>query len=553
MLKKLLSEFSFKHLSRDLPASLAVFLVAVPLCLGIAHASNAPLLSGLITGIVGGIVVGALSKSPLSVSGPAAGLTAIVAAAAATLQDFGALLVAVFLAGVIQIGLGLAKAGGISSYIPSSVIRGMLSAIGIILILKQLPHLMGYDPPEADGMVKFMVEELTPTNAEALSHGHEGIGKTFLMIWEAVQAIPLNMHIFAIGLLSMLLIVFWDNTLGKRLKVVPSSLIAVLVGTVLAIMYGVLSDSLSLTANHLVQLPPINSVDDFVSQTVFPSWSALTDPNVYVIAFTLAFVASIETLLCIEATDKMDPERRWTPKNRELLAQGTGNALCGLIGGIPMTSVIVRSSVNLQAGGMTKLSTIMHGLWMLMAIVLAAGLINLIPLATLAAVLVVTGFKLANPKQFKVAYKQGVDQFVPYLSTIVAVVMTDLLIGVLLGLAVSVVFILYNYYRSNVVQLIDEGKTHTKRLIFAENLTFLNKGRVKEVLESIPDGSQVVLDTSQCQYIDHDIVEAMQEFAASADERKLKIVSDAPSRNGRSKMRTQRLNTMLEEAQAGAH
>lgn len=551
MLKNFLNEFDLKHLKRDLPASLAVFLVAVPLCLGIAHASNAPLLSGLITGIIGGIVVGALSKSPLSVSGPAAGLTAIVAAAAATLGDFGALLVAIFLAGIIQVLLGLAKAGGLSSYIPSSVIRGMLSAIGIILILKQLPHLMGYDKPEADGVVNFMVEEMTPSDAEALSHGHEGIGKTFALIGEAIQAIPMNMHIFAIGVLSILLIIFWDKTFGKKIKVIPSSLVAVVVGTVVALLYGVFSESLTLAANHLVQLPPINSVDDFVQQTTFPTWSALTNPDVYVIAFTLAFVASIETLLCIEATDKMDPHRRWTPKNRELFAQGTGNAICGLIGGIPMTSVIVRSSVNNMAGGVTKMSTIFHGIWMLMAIVLAAGLINLIPLTTLAAVLVVTGFKLANPKQFKSAYKQGIDQFVPYVSTIVAVVVTDLLIGVLFGLGVSVVFILFNYYHSNVVQLMDDGDV--LYLIFAENLTFLNKGRVIEVLESIPDGSRVMLDTSQCQYIDHDIVEAIQEFSASAEERQLEIISDAPSQNGSSSMRTQRLNNMLVESSAGAH
>jgi len=552
ILRNFFEEFTFKHIKQDLSASLAVFLVAVPLCLGIAHASNAPLLSGLITGIIGGVVVGALSKSPISVSGPAAGLTAIMATAAMQLQDFRALLVATVLAGLIQIMLGLIKAGGISSYIPAAVIRGMLSAIGLILILKQLPHLMGHDV-EDEGATSFSVKEHIGVELAHESHagGHEGIGNTFSVIGEAIQSIPNQIHIFLIGLLAIALIIGWDKTLGKKIKTIPSSLVAVVIGTLLTLAYGLFNQNLVLGASHLVQLPVIKSLGDFIEQSQFPLWAALSNPQVYVVAITLAFVASIETLLCIEATDKMDPHRRWTPKNRELIAQGTGNALCGLTGGIPMTSVIVRSSVNMQAGGMTKLSAIFHGIWMLLAVLLAAPIINLIPLSALAAVLIVTGYKLANPKQFKMIYKQGFDQFIPYMATIVAVILTDLLIGVIFGICVSVIFILFNYYKADVIKIEDLGTS--KKLVFAESLTFLNKGHILEILESIPAGSRVILDTSNCQYIDHDIVEAIQEFTASAEERKLEIVSNTPAQTTNSSMRTQRLNLLMEDPQANAH
>ncbi|PKL74924.1 MAG: hypothetical protein CVV27_18025 [Candidatus Melainabacteria bacterium HGW-Melainabacteria-1] len=520
-------EFSLRYLRQDLPASLAVFLVAVPLCLGIAHASGTPLLSGLITGIIGGLVVGALSKSPLSVSGPAAGLTAIVAAAAMELGSFPALLTATFLAGLIQIGLGLLKAGSIGAYIPSAVIRGMLSAIGIILILKQLPHLMGYDA-EAEGNLSFVVEANKMTQQAAEHDEGHGIGTTFSLLWDAVQ--NLQPQVFALGLVAIAVMLLWDKTLAKRLKMIPSSLIAVLLGTGIAMAYGLLGPDWVLSANHLVQLPPIRSLGDFMQQTSFPDFGALLSPQVYTVALTIALVASIETLLSIEAVDKLDSHKRHTPTNRELLAQGAGNSLCGLLGGLPMTSVIVRSSVNQVSGAETKLSTMLHGVWLILAVGLGASLINQIPLAALAAVLIMTGVKLASPKQMIALWRNGRDQFLPYLVTVVAIVLTDLLIGVLIGLAVSATFILYSHYRTKVVERIDEG--NTCRLVFGENLTFLNKARIMDLLDAIPDGTQVCLDTSRCKYIDHDVLEAIQEFRIQALDRDILILAENRPQTG---------------------
>ncbi len=533
-----LKEFNFKHLARDLPSSLAVFLVAIPLCLGIAHASGTPLLSGLITGILGGIVVGALSKSPLSVSGPAAGLTAIVAAAAMQLQSFESLLAAILLAGVIQVGLGLLKAGSIASYIPSAVIRGMLSAIGLILILKQLPHLMGYDK-EDEGTESFVVHdnEVTSQVANAVqngheaasSGGHEGIGTTFTMLWDAIQ--NFQAPILLIGVMAIVIMLLWDKTLGKKIKTIPSSLLAVVLGTGMALMYGAVRPEWALKGNHLVQLPPIRSFSDFLQQTSFPDFGAFANPQVYIVALTIALVASIETLLSIEAIDKLDTHKRRTPTNRELIAQGVGNGLAGLTGGLPMTSVIVRSSVNQVAGAQTKLSAMFHGLWILLAVLLAAPVINMIPLSALAAVLIMTGFKLASPKQMISLYRDGRDQFLPYLVTVIAIVLTDLLIGVLIGLAVSGMFILYSHYRSEVIQIVETDGAW--RLVFAENLTFLNKSRILDVLESIPNGTVVYLDTSRCKYIDHDVVEAIQEFRIQSEDRQITILTEVRG-NGKS-------------------
>ncbi|PIQ26276.1 hypothetical protein COW36_15200 [bacterium (Candidatus Blackallbacteria) CG17_big_fil_post_rev_8_21_14_2_50_48_46] len=527
-IKHFIREFKSLSLKEDLPASLAVFLVAIPLCLGIAHASKAPLLSGLIAGIVGGLVIGALSKSPLSVSGPAAGLTAIVAAAAMELQHFEALLVAIVLAGCIQIVLGLLKAGALGNYIPSAVIKGMLAAIGVILILKQLPHLMGYDK-EAEGVEHFQLqtpdlEGVTQEVNKAVGHA-EGHFNTFTMIWDALQNI--HWEIFLIGLASLGVILLWDKTLGKKIKTVPSSLLAVILGTLLALIVQKIFPNGAIQANHLVQLPEMNSLNDFIQQTSFPLWSALQNPKVYNAAFTIAFVASIESLLSIEAVDKLDPHKRRTPVNRELMAQGAGNILSGILGGLPVTSVIVRSSVNLVAGSKSKWSAILHGVWLLIALFLAADLINLIPLSTLSAVLIVTGFKLASPKTFIHTYQHGKDQFIPFMITLVMIVLTDLLLGVLIGLAVSSLFILYNHYRIPVLKV--EKNQNRIRLLFAENLTFLNKAFVIDFLESLPNNSQVILDTSRCKFIDHDIVEALEEFSINCLDRGIQIYSDEAS------------------------
>ncbi|MGV3523114.1 MAG: SulP family inorganic anion transporter [Candidatus Sericytochromatia bacterium] len=550
MLQSVFSEISFHHLKRDLPASLAVFLVAVPLCLGIAHASNAPLLAGLISGMMGGVVVGFLSKSPLSVSGPAAGLTAIVSSAAISLGSFEALLVATVLAGLFQIALGLVRAGSISSYIPSAVIRGMLSAIGVILILKQLPHLMGYDA-EAEGVERFVVHG---SELEGLTHvpGHEGVATTFSVLCDAI--LNLEPRIFAIGMVSIATMVLWDKTVGEKIKTLPSSLMAVVVGTVMALIYKALGAELTVGVNHLVQIPQINSVRSFMAQTSFPVWDALANPKVYGVALTIAFVASIETLLSIEAIDKLDPRKRRTPTNRELIAQGAGNSLAGLLGGLPMTSVIARSSVNLVAGGTTKLSAILHGVWLVLAVVAAAPLINHIPLATLAAVLMMTGFKLASPSQIRALYKNGRDQWIPYLVTLVMVVVTDLLLGVLIGLAVSAVFILYNHYRSEVVR-VAQHSAHNWELVFGENLTFLNKARIEDLLESLPRGAHITLDTCRCTYIDHDVMEIIQTFVSHAAEREIEVVHrtlDAGF-NPVSATHAERLTHLMEEPQASSH
>lgn len=466
------------------------------------------------------------------------------------LGSFEALLVATVLAGIFQIALGLLRAGSIASYIPSAVIRGMLSAIGVILILKQLPHLMGYDA-ESVGVESFVVHS---NDLEGAAHapGHEGVGTTFSVLWDAMM--NLEPRIFAIGLASIATMVIWDKTVGKKIKTIPSSLIAVVVGTLMAVTYKAMGADLTVGLSHLVQIPQINSVGSFIEQTSFPVLSALANPKVYTAAFTIGFVASIETLLSIEAIDKLDPHKRRTPTNRELIAQGTGNSVAGMLGGLPMTSVIVRSSVNLVAGASTKLSTILHGTWILIAVALAAPLINQIPLATLAAVLIMTGLKLASPSQIKAIYNNGRDQFIPYIVTVVMVVVTDLLIGVLIGLAVSAVFILYNHYRSDVVRVTKHNERQWE-LAFGENLTFLNKARIEDLLESVPSGSHVTLDTSHCTYIDHDVMETIQIFVGSAAERQIEVVTRSADNgfNPVSETHADRLNHLLEEPQASGH
>ena len=467
-------------------------------------------------------MVGVLSKSPLSVSGPAAGLTAIMADAATDLGSFGALLVAVFLAGIFQILLGVLKAGTLGSYIPSAVIKGMLSAIGIILMLKQLPHLMGYDA-EDEGVESFVTHSNEVTSQALASGGHEGVSNTLSLLWDAVQ--NMQTHIFLIGLVSILLMVGWEKTLGHKLKMIPGSLLAVVIGTLMAAAYPYIASDLGLTVTHLVQIPSIHSLQSFGVQSTFPVWSYLGEPKIYTIAVTIALVASIETLLSIEAIDKLDVHKRHTPTRRELIAQGIGNSVSGLLGGIPMTSVIVRSSVNQVSGGHTKMSAIFHGLWVVLAVLIAAPVMNMIPLSALAAVLMTVGFKLAHPRQMKAMFQGGMDQFIPYVVTLFAIVLTDLLVGVLVGLGVSVIFILYNHYKSDVVYL--EQKDNVHILTFAENITFLNKARVQAILAALPDHSEVVLNTVHCKYIDHDVVELIRDFRVSAEARGIGVTTQS--------------------------
>ncbi|MGE3724628.1 MAG: SulP family inorganic anion transporter [Candidatus Sericytochromatia bacterium] len=511
-LKAFTREFTFKHLSSDIPAALAVFLVAIPLCLGIAHASGTPLLSGLISGIIGGIVVGIMSKSPLSVSGPAAGLTAIVAAGVMELKSFELFLVAVVLAGVVQIILGIIKAGVIGSYIPNTVIKGMLAAIGLILILKQTPHLLGYDK-EAEGVEKFAP---VAQDLESKGHGHEN---TFELLWEAMQNI--NWEIFAVGLLSLAILLFWDKVMLKRLpaglKIIPGSLIAVVAGTLAVFPIEKMFPGQAFTISHMVHLPAIGSLGEFFQQIALPNWSGLSNPAVYKVAITIAFVASLESLLSIEAIDKLDPHRRKTPLSRELMAQGSGNILCGLFGGIPVTSVIVRSSVNMVAGGQTKLVTIMHGCMIIIALAFFSGIINQIPLTSLAAVLIMTGFKLAHPKVFSEKFKLGWSQSVPFVITVLAILFSDLLIGVLIGFVVSGGFILHNHYKARVIFIKDQE--NRKEISFGPNLTFLNQVQIMDVLQGLPENSHIVLDGKNIEYIDADISEYLQEFVMTATDR----------------------------------
>lgn len=408
--------------SKDIPASLVVFFVALPLCLGIALASGAPLLAGITTGVVGGIIAGALSGSHLAVSGPAAGLTVIVLSAIESV-GFAAFLTAVALAGAMQIGLGVARAGAIGRLIPDSVIKGMLAAIGIILILKQIPHAVGYDAvPEGD-------------TSFAQADGHT----TFSELWDLGR--HMEPGAIAIAFVGLAVLVLWElPALKKRLGSVPGPLVVVVLGAGLNVAFARFAPSLHLSGGHLVELPVFDSFSAVAAQISRPDIGAVFEFTVWKTALTIAAVASLETLLSLEATDKLDPQRRIAPANRELVAQGTGNVICGLIGGLPMTAVIVRSSANVAAGATSKMSAILHGVWLLLAVALVPHVVNRIPLAALAAILLAVGFELTRPGIYATVFKRGPAQFLPFIVTVAGILLTDLLIGILIGLAVGFVF-----------------------------------------------------------------------------------------------------------------
>jgi MFS superfamily sulfate permease-like transporter len=485
------------YIKTDIQAGLVVFLVALPLCLGIALASGAPLFAGIISGVIGGIVVGVMSGSQLSVSGPAAGLTAIVLAAIMSLGSYETFLLAVVLAGGIQILLGLAKAGTISNYFPSNVIEGMLTAIGVIIILKQLPHAIGYDVDNEGDF--FFIETGTGHNTfsaivDAINYSHPG-------------AIIVTLVSLAI------LIAFNKLDFLKKIKVVPGALVAVVVGVILNELFKSSGSTLAISQEHLVNLPVADSFDSFLGQFTFPDYTAFANINVWIVAITIAVVASIETLLCIEASDKMDPLKRYTNTNKELVAQGTGNILSGLIGGLPMTSVIVRTSANINTGGRTKIATITHGVFLLVAVVSIPFILNKIPLACLAAILLMIGYKLASPKVFKHMWATGKYQFIPFIITVVAVVFTDLLKGVAIGLVVSVFFIL----RANLklAYFFRKEDYHEGELIvihLAQEVSFLNKAAIKQTLSHLPENSKLLLDATDTFYIDHDVVQLIRDF-----------------------------------------
>ena len=491
----------FKNLKNDIPASIVVFFVALPLCLGIALASDAPPLSGLIAGILGGIVVGALSGSKIGVSGPAAGLASIVAGAIASLGSFELFLSAVVFAGVIQILFGVLKLGVIGYYFPNSVIKGMLTGIGIIIILKQIPHFFGYDL-EAEGADSF-IEKSGENTFSAIAHIIDNITLGSLVI----------------GVFGLVLILFWDNILSKKhtiFKIIQGSLVAVFLGTILQVFFSTTKD-FAIEGKHLVQIPVPENIAALGSLLRFPDFSQVFTMDVFIIAFTLALVASIETLLSVEATDKLDPDKNITPPNRELFAQGIGNIFSGMIGGLPITQVIVRSSANVQSNGKTKLSAILHGFLLLIAVVAIPTLLNHIPKSVLAAVLIIVGFKLAKPSLFKKMFYLGWTQFVPFIITVIMIVFTNLLIGIFTGLAIGVIVILVKSYQNSLfLHKKETGENNVIEMTFAEEITFLNKASIQKELFNLPENSRLELDIRKTTYLDYDIVEILEDFAIQA-------------------------------------
>ena len=487
------------NLKHDLPASIVVFFVALPLCLGIALASGAPLFSGLISGIIGGIVVGSFSGSQVGVSGPAAGLAAIVLTAIGSLGGFENFLLAVVLGGIIQFIFGILRAGIIGYYFPSSVIKGMLTGIGIIIIIKQIPVFFGYESPEG--------------------------GFSLTEMGGVLNAISPGATLIAVVSLGILLL--WSNILskkGKFFQLIQGPLVAVIAG----IIYELLTHGNSvwqIKAMQLVSVPVPSDFTSFISQFSFPNFSQISNPEIWVTAFTIALVASLETLLCVEATDKLDPEKRVTPTNRELIAQGTGNFISGMIGGLPVTQVIVRSSANIQSGGKTKLSAIIHGFFLLLSVMLIPTLLNKIPLSVLAAVLFIVGYKLAKPSLFKSMYKLGWKQFTPFIITILGIVFTDLLIGIGLGLIVGITIILIkSFQNSHFLHIEDksDGK-HRIKMTLAEEVTFINKGAILKELDSLPENTFLELDVRKTQFLDYDIIEIFEDFSEKAKQREIDI------------------------------
>lgn len=498
----------FGSLRSDFPSGLVVFLVALPLCLGIALASGAPPLSGIIAGIIGGIVIGSLSNSHISVSGPAAGLTAIVLTAISTLGSFELFLLTVVLAGAFQLVLGFLRAGSISNYFPTNVIEGMLAGIGVIIILKQIPHALGYDA-DFEGDESFF---------------EVGGGNTFSSLAGALDYIQPGAII--ITATSLLILILWDKiAFLKKLKLVPGALVAVVTSVVINEIFRSAGSSFYVGGEHLVKLPVPESFDDIKSIAVFPDFGGFANPQVWITAATITIVASIETLLCIEASDRMDDQKRYTDTNRELKAQGIGNMLSGLIGGLPMTSVVVRSSTNASAGAKTKMSAIIHGLLLLVCVLVIPFLLNRIPLATLAAVLLLVGYKLAQPSKVKHFWAKGKYQFVPFIATLLAVVLTDLLRGVALGMIISVIFILRgNLKRAYNFRKEEYAAGDVIHIDLAQEVSFLNKAAIKSTLSDIPENATVVIDASDTVYIAHDVLDLIEEFRCiRAEEENIKV------------------------------
>ncbi|WP_306351025.1 SulP family inorganic anion transporter [Flavobacterium sp. '19STA2R22 D10 B1'] len=486
----------FANLKSDFASGLVVFLVALPLCLGIAMASGAPLFSGIISGIIGGIVVGYLSQSHLSVSGPAAGLTAIILTAISDLGAFDIFLLTVVIAGLIQLILGFLKAGSVSDFFPNNVIEGMLAGIGIIIILKQLPHALGYDA-DFEGDESFF--QFNGNN-------------TFSAITGALESLHLGAIIITV--VSLTILIAWDRVpFLKKLKLLPGALIAVALGVIINELFTQSGSSLAIKGEHLVNLPVPTTFEEFKAIIVTPKFSEITNPKVWVVAITIAVVASIETLLCIEAADRMDAQRRFTNTNVELKAQGIGNIISGFLGGLPMTSVVVRTSANNNAGAKSKMSAIIHGLFLLISVLAIPTILNKIPLATLAAILLLVGYKLAKPATIKHFWEKGKYQFVPFIVTLIAVVFLDLLKGVALGMLISIIFILRgNIKRAYYFKKEEFEDGDVIHIDLAQEVSFLNKAAIKLTLNNLPEDSKVVINASDTVYIAHDVLDLIEEL-----------------------------------------
>lgn len=500
----------FKNFKDDIPASIVVFLVAMPLCLGIALASGVPLYSGLISGIIGGIVVGSLSGSALGVSGPAAGLAVIVLEAITDLGSYELFLAAVVLAGILQVLMGYFNAGIIAYYFPSAVIHGMLAGIGILIFMKQIPHAFGYD------------KDYIGDDSFLQADGENTFSELYHMLGS------IHYGAVAISIVSLFVLILWETQYFKQLKftkLIPGPLVVVAAGITLNHFFAS-NPILLIEGEHLVQIPVAGSMAEFFSNFSFPDLSALSNTKVYSVALVLAIVASLETLLSVEASDKQDTLKRVTPTNRELKAQGIGNIICGLIGGLPVTQVIVRSSANQQSGGKTKASTVFHGILLLLSILVFPSILNLIPLATLAAILLLVGYKLAKPVLFQKMYKQGMGQFVPFVVTIVGILLTNLLAGIGMGMVVAIFVILHNNYK--VSYKMEKRIVHEEeiiRIILSEDVSFLNKAPIQKTLLELPDNSTIEIDARFTYFIHHDVMEIIEDFKINALARNIKVVT----------------------------
>jgi MFS superfamily sulfate permease-like transporter len=473
---------------QDFSASIVVFFVALPLCLGIALASGAPLFSGIIAGIVGGVVVGFFSGSSLGVSGPAAGLAVLVFGYITALGgSFEAFLLAVVLAGVIQLIAGFLRMGTVAYYFPSSVIRGMLSGIGLLIIIKQIPYALG--------MAKVENFELS----QILTY--------------------LSPNVVIIALVSILILILWEEFSVKKhkfLKAIPGPLVAVFVGIALG-------KFIDLEIDHLVQIPVSSGINEFFGNFSSPDFTQLSNPQIYIIALVMAVVASLETLLCVEATDKMDPQKRITPANKELKAQGIGNIVSGLVGGLPITQVVVRSSANIEFGAKSRASTIFHGLFLLVSAISIPSFLNMIPLATLACVLIVVGYKLAKPQIFKKVYSEGYEQFAPFIATILGMLIFDLLKGVGIGMIVAIAFILYHNFQNACSQIKESDGLNAHKIVLSEEVSFLNKGKILQILNDTPPNSILVIDGTKSKVVHHDVIEIISDFRIAAKSKNISL------------------------------